>query len=794
MSHVNSSEEPDTVKRLFALHVGLLAGLVFSLACSTSWCTPLPEYSDKVLVLHSYHAGFPWTDEVQSGLLSEFRRHAPNFEPYVEYLDWKRFPDEDNREVVYQSLLRKYAGKSFGVVIVSDNAALEFVLKYRQDIFMGATIVFCGINGFSDSMIAGHDGVTGVLEDVDAAGTLDAALAVLPQTKKALFLVENTETGAVQKADMVRAARKYQARLELSVLDNPTLEEALAACGGDAAKDTILLLGSFGRDRSGRIFPDFAIDLLSAGCDTPVFVMWDFLMGKGAVGGSVLSGKLQGREAARMAMRVLDGEHSPPVLKTPPTQLLFDNDQLRRFGIDTTHLPKGSLLLNEPVTVFRQYRELVPLALGSMVVMAAAIAALSVTILARNRAERELEKTKAFLSAAIEHSPVGIGVAEMPGVTLTLANPAARRILGIPDFQAGQMNYLLEDAFPWTCHKPDGTTYAMEELPLPQAVLHGVSIENQEMRIRRADGQECWVLLSSSPIRDKSGRIIAGIAVFADITERKRMEDLVVQSEKMMSLGGLAAGMAHEINNPLGIIVHAAQNAQRRLSTGLAANEQAAKNAGITLEALGRYIRDRSIDVYIQDIMEAGHRAARIVRSMLNFSRPRQAQRSLVSMASILDKALELVQGDFDLKTDYDLRKITIERRYAPSNPSGYFDESEIVQVFLNIIKNAAQAMGAKKYRKDEIPYIRLTLGVEEGQIRVDIEDNGPGMDEKTCKRIMEPFFTTKQVGKGTGLGLSVTYFIVTNSYGGSLQVASEPGHGTCFTVRLPRGRSGDHV
>lgn len=791
---MNSNEAPDIVKRLSPFHVGLLAGLITALAASASWCATLPEYSDRVLILHSYHAGFPWTDEVQSGIFSEFRRHAPNFEPYVEYLDWKRFPDEDNRESVYQALLRKYAGKSFGVVIVSDNAALEFVLKYRQDIFMGAIIVFCGINGFSDSMIAGHDGVTGVLEDVDAAGTLDAALALLPQTKKALVLVENTETGAIQKADMMRAALKYKDRLELSVLDDATLEEALAACGGEAARNTILLLGSFGRDRSGRIFPDFAIDLLCAGCDTPVFVMWDFLMGKGAVGGSVLSGKLQGREAARIAMRLLDGEHSPPVLRTPPTQLLFDNEQLRRFGIDTARLPKGSLLMNEPVTIFSQYKEFVPFVLGSMVIMAAAIAALSVTILARNRAERELEKTKAFLSAAIEHSPAGIGVAEMPGITLTLANPAARRILGIPDFQAGQMNYLLKEAFPWTCLRPDGTPYAMEELPLPQAVLHGVSIENREMRIRRADGQESWVLLSSSPIRDTSGRIIAGIAVFTDITERKRMEDLVVQSEKMMSLGGLAAGMAHEINNPLGIIVHAAQNAQRRLSAGLAANEQAARDAGITLEGLNRYIRDRSIDVYIQDIMEAGHRAARIVRSMLNFSRPRQAQRALVSMASILDKALELVQGDFDLKTEYDLRKITIERRYDPSNPCGYFDESEIVQVFLNIIKNAAQAMGAKQYGKDETPHIRLTTDVEDSQIRVDIEDNGPGMDEKTCRRIMEPFFTTKQVGQGTGLGLSVTYFIVTNSYGGSLRVDSELGHGTCFTVRLPRGRTGDHV
>ncbi|MFP5221743.1 MAG: ATP-binding protein [Acidobacteriota bacterium] len=768
--------------------------MLFITTATASWPATPNSYSERVLILHSYHAGFPWTDEIQNGILSEFRRNEPNFEPYVEYLDWKRFPDKDNRETVYQSLLRKYAGKSFGVVIVSDNAALEFVLKYRHDIFMGATIVFCGVNGFSEAMIEGHDAVTGVLEDVDAAGTLEAALAILPGTKKVFFLVENTETGLAQIAEMEKAARAHEGKLELTVLDGPTLEEALVRCDGDAAPDAVLLLGSIGRDRSGRIFPDFAIDLLSTGCGIPVFVMWDFLMGKGATGGSVISGKLQGREAARMAMRLLDGEHSISVLKTPPTQLMFDNMQLQRFQIDISLLPKGSLLLNEPVTVYQRYRQLVPFALACMALMAGTIAALSISIIARRRVERELEKTRALLSAAFEHSPAGIMVAETPDASLTLANPAARRILGIPGGMEERLGYQRAQDFPWTAIKPDGSPYAVDELPLSQAALHGVSMENTEMRIRRPDGQDGWLLVSSSPVRDKSGRMIAGIVVFADITERKRMEDLVVQSEKMMSLGGLAAGMAHEINNPLGIIVHAAQNAQRRLTGALAANELAARQAGITLESLDRYIKERHVDVYIQDIMEAGHRAARIVRSMLNFSRPRQAHRAQVRMSSILEKALELVQGDFDLKTEYDLRKVTIERNYDPSDPSGYFDETEVVQVFLNIIKNAAQAMGTKQYGKDETPHIRLTTGVEDGLIRVDIEDNGPGMDETTCKRILEPFFTTKQVGQGTGLGLSVSYFIVTNSYGGSLLVDSEPARGTIFTVRLPRGRVGDHA
>jgi signal transduction histidine kinase len=282
---------------------------------------------------------------------------------------------------------------------------------------------------------------------------------------------------------------------------------------------------------------------------------------------------------------------------------------------------------------------------------------------------------------------------------------------------------------------------------------------------------------------------MAGIIVFTDVSERKRMEDMVVQSEKMMSLGGLAAGMAHEINNPLGIIVHSAQNALRRVSPELPANAKAALEAGTSLEAVTGYLEARHILTYIRDVLDAGHRASRIVRSMLSFSRPRQSERTPLRLDTLLDKAVELARSDYDIRSNYDIKKVRFERDYDPSGPSGLFVESEIVQVFLNIVKNAAQAMASKDYAHGEAPVIRLATRLSGDHVEALIEDNGPGMDERTRKRVMEPFFTTKQVGEGTGLGLSVSYFIVTNSYGGTLAVRSRPGEGTSFTIRLPRGR-----
>lgn len=447
-----------------------------------------------------------------------------------------------------------------------------------------------------------------------------------------------------------------------------------------------------------------------------------------------------------------------------------------------------STLVNEPVSYLQRHAGLILAGFGVMALMTVTIALLGVNVAARRRAERELEKTQALLSAAIDQSPAGIMIAEASDMVVTVANPAAEHILGVPMAQQTQMSYLQPGGIAWKGFRPNGEPYLPVDLALPQAILHGTVSNNLEMRIERPDGGERWILINGAPIRNKSGAIIAGIIVFADITQRKNMERMVIQSEKMHSIGGLAAGMAHEINNPLGIIVQAAQNVLRRFSPELPANVAAADEAGVKLDAVNRYLGLRNIPLYIADIVDAGQRAAKIVRSMLNFSRPGSAVRSSQPINELLDKAVELMLADYDAAHTYDAKKIRFIRRFDPANPRGMFVETEIVQVFLNLIKNAAQAMAGRDYAPDREPTILLTTRQEGASLVVEVEDNGPGMDQATSARIMEPFFTTKIVGAGTGLGLSVTYFIITDYYNGDLQLWSEPGKGTRFTVRLPRG------
>jgi len=268
-----------------------------------------------------------------------------------------------------------------------------------------------------------------------------------------------------------------------------------------------------------------------------------------------------------------------------------------------------------------------------------------------------------------------------------------------------------------------------------------------------------------------------------DITNRVRIEQMMVQTEKMMSVGGLAAGMAHEINNPLSAVLQSGQNIHRRLSQDLAANQQVAAELGLDLGTVHDYLDMRGILHFLEGIRESAGRASHIVTDMLSFSRRSGTDFVPADLDGLLDAVVRLAGSDYDLKKKYDFRQVAITRDYEPELPKVLCDPTEIEQVFLNVIKNAAQAMastGQSTYR------LTLRTRRQRHSARVEIEDNGPGMDQKTRARVFEPFFTTKPVGTGTGLGLSVSYFIVTEQHHGSISVRSRPGRGSCFTITLP--------
>jgi PAS domain S-box-containing protein len=389
----------------------------------------------------------------------------------------------------------------------------------------------------------------------------------------------------------------------------------------------------------------------------------------------------------------------------------------------------------------------------------------------RERTEKEALRLRNLLKNVTDSMPSLLVVVDNQG-RVTQWNPQAEHETGRPAAEA--LGLPLAEAAPELAAQADNVRMATATRQPRETLKVPV---RRDKHIRYKD-------ITVYPLL--SGDVVEGAVVRVDdVTERVRIEEMMVQTEKMMSVGGLAAGMAHEINNPLGGILQAVQNMERRLSPGMPANDRVAEALGTTVQTVRDYLAERKILPMIEGIRDSGVRAARIVQNMLNFSRKSESQMAPQDINALLDDTVELASSDYDLKKQYDFRKIHINREYQADMPSTPCTRTEIEQVILNLLKNSAQAMALTPVPGRK-PTITLRTGVRDGHAVIEVRDNGPGMDEATRKRVFEPFFTTKDPGIGTGLGLSVSYFIITNNHGGRFLVDSSPDAGTVFTILLP--------
>ncbi|MFO1371316.1 MAG: transporter substrate-binding domain-containing protein [Candidatus Competibacteraceae bacterium] len=392
----------------------------------------------------------------------------------------------------------------------------------------------------------------------------------------------------------------------------------------------------------------------------------------------------------------------------------------------------------------------------------------SFDITEQKHAKEEVARMRLYLKNIIDSMPsILIGVD--PWGYITVLNQPAEQSSGV-SWEAAQGRYFGE-VFP---------QLEQQFEQIRQAIRFGRPIKTPRMMLE-VDGAPRYADIMVYPLitDGASGAVIR----WDDVTARVRIESMMVQTEKMLSVGGLAAGMAHEINNPLGAILQGSQNILRRISPDMPQNRAVAAAIGVDLDQINRYLEQRRILHFLEGIREAGTRAAKIVTDMLSFSRRSESQFGPVDLEDMLETVLRLAASDYDLKKSFDFKHITIERDYDATLRVVYCDKTEIEQVILNLLKNSAQAMTEDGTFS---PTITVRTRQEKNFALIEVIDNGPGMDEKTLKRIFEPFFTTKEVGAGTGLGLSVSYFIVTEQHNGRLSVTSKPGQGACFSIRLP--------
>jgi two-component system, NtrC family, sensor kinase len=354
----------------------------------------------------------------------------------------------------------------------------------------------------------------------------------------------------------------------------------------------------------------------------------------------------------------------------------------------------------------------------------------------------QIERLKDFSENIVESLHVGVLAAAHDGMVESW-NSQLENLLGIP--RAAAIGKKLSDLLP---------ADLIAEIELRAEDEHVSCL--YKFHLRNQEGRQLVVNVSIAPLLGKDGERLGRLILVEDVSQRARMEDQLVQTEKLTSLGLLAAGVAHEVNTPLAVISNYIQMLAKQFPS------------------------DDPRHTLIEKIVKQTFRASEIVNNLLNFSRTGSSQFGEVNLNSVLEETLSLVSHPF--KSAH----VQVARELQKDLPPVLGSTNRLQQVFLNLFMNARDAM-------PQGGMLEVRTACSNGTVEVQVADTGIGIPRESLHRIFDPFFTTKSSGRGTGLGLSVSYGII-KEHAGKIDVRSTQGKGTSFKLEFPVARKGVHV
>lgn len=703
----------------------------------------------QVLILNSYSQDYSWTDDKMEGFMEVYHREVPGaLDPMVEYMDSNRYPEKENLKHLFDLYRYRYSKKRLDEVVVFDAPALAFALEHRAELFPGAYLIFAGVSNFNDSMISGQDRITGVVARSEIADTLKAMLQLHPGARQVLVVMDCTEAGNAFRQELSEQIPPFKDRLSFRILQDANMSQVLS--GVEALDNSSLVLcGPFNHDRDGRIFNSSeATALISSHSRVPVYGLWDFQLGKGIVGGKLVSGRAQGENAAALAIKVLKGDN-PPVIRDSSAVLEFDLKQMDRFGIAVASLPEGSKMINVRPSIYEQHSSLI-LALATMLIsiILGLVAISALNIRQRSGTEKELkESERKYRELAIQ----------LPQTVFEL--DAFGNIVFINRFGCQVFGYTPEDLKAGLNILQVVATEDKEKINGDIKLALQGDPQVREYRLRKKDGSIFPAIAYSIPIV-KEGQTVGLRGIFLDISERKRTEEKLKEAMEAAETAARAkseflANMSHEIRTPMNAVI------------------------GMTSLILETDLNQEQNE-YLETIRNSGRALLAIINDILDFSKIEREKIELecqpIHLQSCIEEALNLISSqalEKGLKLHYK------PEGHIPEAVMG--DASRVRQVLANLLSNAV-----KFTESGEIEVQVLASELQDGsyEIRFSVKDTGIGISHETRERLFQPFSqadasTSRKYG-GTGLGLAISRRLV-ELMGGRIWVESVEGLGSTF-------------
>ncbi len=728
------------VAGFFLLPIGIILG-------SFAPAVPLAQESAPrdVLILHSYHPGLIWTDNIMSGIMEVFGQEGDQLHLHVEYLDTQRYENTENYEEILGSLIHyKLKDRQFDLLLLSDNNALEFVQRHRTELFSHSSVVFCGINNFRPSMIEGSENITGVAEYPSIFETIETALDLHPETDRVIVIGGQKTLTSLENRNMLVSLlieEPFDPSVRFIFWDDLPSDELTSRLKDLPDNSLVLINGSVSR-RSGEALPYLEGIRIISECSRPVYSLWDFSLGNGIVGGKLISGRQQGRIAAQMAMRILDGEDPDNIpVAVGPNRYMFDYDQMKRFGLSIRGLPKDSIVINRPPPFYALSRGQL---LAALAVLSGLSALLFANVLVRRRTQKKLEEQKERVDLLLDSAAEAIYGVDLQG-KCTFCNPAALRMLGFrseQDLLGKKVHELVHHT------RPNGMPYPSEECRVCKAFRRGENLHVENEHFWRADGSSFPAEYWSYPIR-KDGQTIGAVVTFLDISERKEAENK--SKEALQELNAFVYTVSHDLRSPLSAIIGFADFLRQNYTQVLD------ENGNTALEEIEA--QSERMDAMMEDLLS------------LSSVGKLPAPPSEVDVNEVVGKVVR------DLH--HQIAEAGLAVRIGPL-PSAKIPETLLSQIFSNLIGNAV------RYAGEEGGPIEVDGERSDSTVRFFVRDHGPGIPPGERLKVFDVFFrgsTGKRIS-GTGIGLATVQKIA-RLYGGRVWIEDTPAGGATFAVEL---------
>ena len=708
--------------------------------------------SKDVLLLHSYHKGYTWTDDISSQIEKNFKDNK-NVELTTVYMDSKRIDTSSYLNNLANLYKEQFQNRKFDLIIVSDNTALDFMIKYHDFLFKDTPVLFCGINDFDSSILDLNNirnFMSGVAEEVDLEKNFELISKLHPKLKNLLIINDTSTTGYAVKKGLDPIIKKYEKKFNIEYTDDLEINNLKQKVSSLDKENSVILFVLLFKDTTGKYFThkqSFA--QVKKVSQVPIYGLWDFYLNNGIVGGLLTSAIAQGDAVSKMAIEVLNGKKISdiPILEKSPNVYMFDYNELKKFNLDVSKQIDNPIIINEPSSVYKEHTKFFLLSIIIILILSIIVIILKANIQKREKVELELSNRLEFDKVLLDTIPNPIYYKNIEGKFLgcntsfsNLVNSSKNEIIGKTAF----------DFFP--------LNVASKNTQIDQELLNTFATSTSEFTFYTPSNEMKHIILNKAVYKNIDGSVGGIVCIMDDMTERVQQKQFLIQQSKLAEMGDMVAAIAHQWNEPLVELSALVQDIQ----TSYLLNE----------------LKDMEVKDFVNDSMIQIKYMSRTLSDFRNFLKP-STKKKLFSISKALTEINEIIGKQVFYSN------IQMSFNYKNENEElliyGY--ENEFKQVLLNLINNAKNKIVEKDFDYSKKAKIDINIQRTSTHNIIEIADDGGKIDESIIDSIFEPYFSTKP--NGTGIGLYMAKVIIEDKMRGTITVKNDDNN-VIFTIKLP--------